>query len=328
MFGKSSIELKDRGGRGEGRLALVVRPFASQVVAEWYAVYYRGGKRLMTKIGTYPLLGLADARRSFREVYAPLIASGQVVAGPRAKTTHNSATVLDLFQAYVEHLERTARPRSAKQARTVLLGGKKGGGAAKAIGEWVSAADVKPQHIIPHLAGVHKRGSVVMARKVRTYISGAFAFGIRSCNSYTSTSGSSNWGITANPAAAIPADRDAHRAGERHLSVTEFRAFWRWLEGRDQNSLAAPLLRLMMATGQRMEEFLYLTNVQYDRNERMLDWSRTKNDQPHAVPLTPHAIDVLNSLVPSRHGLFFPGRARADAPLSMNAIEKEVERFI
>jgi integrase len=187
---------------------------------------------------------------------------------------------------------------------------------------------VKPQHIIPHLAGVHKRGSVVMARKVRTYISGAFTFGIRSCNSYTSTYGSSNWGITTNPAAAIPADRDAHRAGERHLSVTEFRAFWRWLEGRDQNSLAAPLLRLMMGTGQRMEEFLYLTNAQYDRNERMLDWSRTKNDQPHAVPLPPHAIDVLNSLVPNRHGLFFPGRARADAPLSMNAIEKEVERFI
>jgi hypothetical protein len=36
--GKKSIELKDPGERGAGRLALIVRALANGVVAEWYAV--------------------------------------------------------------------------------------------------------------------------------------------------------------------------------------------------------------------------------------------------------------------------------------------------
>jgi integrase len=233
-----------------------------------------------------------------------------------------------MFLGYVQHLETTARPRSARQARIILLGSRKGAGAAGAIGEHVLAADVKPSDIIPYLAAIHKRGSIVMARKARTYICAAFAFAMKSANSYTGKNGSGNWGVAINPGAAIPADRDAHRAGDRHLSVAEFRALWHWLESRDEISLTAPVLRLMMATGQRMEEILFLTDAQYDRTERLLDWSRTKNGQPHSIPLSPQAVTILDGLAVNRQGLFFPGRARDNAPLSMNAVEKELDRFI
>ena len=325
---RKRVEIKDQGGRGEGRLWLIVRPVGSQPMAEWYAVFHRGGKRSMVKVGSYPTLGLADARKAFREAYAPLITSGEALSRLRVKTEDKPATVRELFQAYVEHLEGMARPRSAKQARIILLGGKKGGGAAKAIGEDVLAAVVTPQDIVPYLGAIHKRGAIVMARKARTYLSSAFAFGMKSSNSYTGASASISLGIAANPVAAIPADPEAHRAGQRHLSVLEFRALWRWLEGRDAASLAAPVLRLMMATGQRMEEISFLTAANYDRNEKMLDWSRTKNDQPHAIPLPPQAVKILGDQVPNRGGLFFPGRARPDMPLTMNAIEKELDRFV
>jgi hypothetical protein len=43
--GKKTVELKAAGARGASRLALIVRQLASGVVAEWYAVSYRGKAR-------------------------------------------------------------------------------------------------------------------------------------------------------------------------------------------------------------------------------------------------------------------------------------------
>jgi hypothetical protein len=73
-------------------LALIVRPLASQIASEWYAVYYRGGKRTMTKIGSYPTLSIADARKMFRESYAPKISSGENPSGPRARVNRTGVT--------------------------------------------------------------------------------------------------------------------------------------------------------------------------------------------------------------------------------------------
>jgi hypothetical protein len=46
---KPRIDLKDGGERGAGRLTLIVRRLGAKVddtvVTEWYAVYYRDGKR-------------------------------------------------------------------------------------------------------------------------------------------------------------------------------------------------------------------------------------------------------------------------------------------
>jgi hypothetical protein len=83
--GKKSIELKDDGSRGEGRLALVVRATETRIVAEWYAVYYRAGKRVRTKIGSYPTFGIAESRKMFREAYVPKISAGQNPAGLRTR---------------------------------------------------------------------------------------------------------------------------------------------------------------------------------------------------------------------------------------------------
>jgi hypothetical protein len=60
--GKKSIELNDGGERGAGRLALLIRPSTGRMTVEWYAVWYREGKRVSTKISGYPTLSLAEAR--------------------------------------------------------------------------------------------------------------------------------------------------------------------------------------------------------------------------------------------------------------------------
>jgi integrase len=326
--GKKSIELKDGGSRGDGRLALIVRPLASQIASEWYAVYYRGGKRTMTKIGAYPTLGLAEARKMFRESYAPVISAGQTPTGARARRSRRGVTVRDLFEAYLEHLEKTAGPRSVNGARYILFGAKDGrGGAAKALGETMRAADVTPKDIAAHLSEIHKRGSVVQAANVRSYLSAAYNFAIKSSNSYTQTSGLVEWGLTSNPVSAIPADPAAFRAGQRHLSPSELRAFWMWLDKLKWSAIG-PVLQLMICTGQRTTEILGLTTGHFDRNENMLDWSKTKNQKPHAIPLPPRAVMILSDLVPNKQGLLFPGRIDPGEPAQFATVNKLVRRYV
>jgi integrase len=126
----------------------------------------------------------------------------------------------------------------------------------------------------------------------------------------------------------IPADPPANRVGERHLTPEEFRDFWKWLDARRQASVTAPALQMIMATGQRVTEILCVSIQMYDGNEKIIDWSKTKNGMPHAIPLPSQAVTVLERMVPSRAGLFFPSRVNRESPPTMNAVEKMVESYI
>jgi len=321
--GAKEAWLKDGGTRGDGRLGLRVMP----TIAEWYAIYYRDAKRRILKIGTYPAVGLADARRKFKEDIGPIISAGGDPEGPRARKRKTDATVLALFTAYVDHLKATASERYAKQARYALIGKDGNAGLAKEIGANKPAGDVEPDDIIPHLSNIHERGSIVMADRVRTIISGAFTYAIESSNSYTRPAGTVNWGVKANPVSAIPRDPEANRVGKRHLSPKEFRDFWKWLETRRETAISSSVLRVMMATGQRETEISGLMDVQFDRAEVILDWSKTKNGLPHAIPLPIQALAVVNEMVPNRAGLLFPSRTKPNQPPSMTAIEKPCKMF-
>jgi hypothetical protein len=79
------IELKDDGARGDGRLLMLVRPHKDEPLTEWYASYYRDGHRKLVKIGNYPALSVADARRTFQTDYFPVITAGGTPAGSRTR---------------------------------------------------------------------------------------------------------------------------------------------------------------------------------------------------------------------------------------------------
>jgi hypothetical protein len=70
---KPRLELRDGGMRGAGRLVVIIRGNgdAAAPTSEFYACWYRDGHRRMSKLGTYPLISLADAGKRFREEFAP-----------------------------------------------------------------------------------------------------------------------------------------------------------------------------------------------------------------------------------------------------------------
>ena len=61
----------------QGAWRWIIRTSAERGSAEWYAIYYVAGARKMAKLGSYPAVGIAEARRTFAADWAPKIAAGE-----------------------------------------------------------------------------------------------------------------------------------------------------------------------------------------------------------------------------------------------------------
>jgi integrase len=327
--GKKSVLLTDDSERGAGRLALLIRPFKDRTICEWYCVYYRDGKRRSTKIASYPALSLAEARKRFREELAPTISTGGDPVGSHARKRRQDeerrVSVRELFTAYVEDMKRAGK--RSKQAERILLS--ETTGAARAIGADRPAAEIEASDIVPYLADIHGRGAVVMANQTRAYLGAAFAFGLRSAHDYTRQSTGADWGLKANPVLAIKSDSTAHRSRDRYLAPAEFRKFWNWLIEHDQMSALAPALRLMLATGQRAEETLRIGfESRYLQPQKIVHWDKTKNGRQHAIPLPLQAVEILDKLIPNRHGLYFPNRRHPNKAAPYGGLESVIRRYL
>lgn len=349
--GKRSVELKDEGPRGAGRLALIIRVGSNRLTPEWYAVWYESERRQMTKIGTYPAMSLIDARKDFKDNYAPAIAKGERPQGPRARTKREAGDSFgDLCRAFADSKKGNT---CWKQVHQILLGpppnktgkvrGKLVACAVDTIGDATKASTVTTKDCIGHLKVMHDRGSLAQAELCRAYLSSMFNWAIRGANSYHAEGAGGRWGIVANPVLNIARNDAAYNEGQRNLSASELRDFWQWLESEAVYSAAAPSLLLMMATGQRPGEILCLTpDIKvmeeaakreirlgvFDAAEKMLFWPWTKNGLPHSVPLCDQAVEILSTLKVRRGRLYFPGTVPDKLLLDITTPLELVRRYL
>jgi len=333
---RARIDLRDRGARGAGRLLFRVRATGeNSIAAEFYAIYFRNGRRAFAKIGNYDHEGrggglpLADARKKFQAEFAPAIVAGAEPAslGARRQAQSKPGTVTELFTAYVESL-RIAGRRSAGKVERILLRGKSYD-AASAIGADRPANEIEPGDISAFLAMIYSRGAPVMAVEARCYLHAAFAYGLKAEHDYRrQTAAGVSWRLKSNPVAAVPADTKASKPGQRFLSPTELRTFWHWLCAYETKSRLAPGMRLLLATGQRIEEITGVSVTSYDKAAGMLYWEKTKNGRPHSIPLPRQAVTILDGLTPNEHGLYFAHRRHPERPSPGEGFGDIVERFL
>lgn len=311
--GKSKT-LTDDGRRGDGRLLVVTRPMPAGPLVEFYARQIVGKKRSMAKLGTYPIMSLQAARKAFADL-APAIRERENVRAHRDKTRQERqelGTLLDLCTAYHESL---GGRRSAPEVKRCLID--TAGSACKAIGGHRPACEVTPKDVADWLRPIHRRGSSVAAKQARVWLSAAYTWGLKREHDYTIDQ-PHKWGLTMNPAALVPSDTVAQRAGTRSLSAEEFRAVWFWMaaEGGRSDLRACNALRLLLATGQRVEEITGLRAGQYA--EGWLRWGDTKTgrqrqvEKPHSIPVPAQAAQILDGMVPNQHGFYVPGCKRPD----------------
>lgn len=306
---KGETTLNDgAAGRGGGSLKLRIRKTNSGPAAVWFVTWKKDGKRGSKQLGRYPEMSLADARGKFRDDIRPLVAAS---ARPKAAIEQQAEapTVENLFTRYVAHL-KAREAGAAGHIEHVLLKGKYN--AADALGRNTLAGDVTPTDVRAPLAAAAKRGALRTADILRTYMSSAFSWGMKSANDYT-TECNYSWGITANPVAAVPRDPRANKTRERNLSAPEMAAVWASLTDEASGEVA----RLVMLCGQRVQETVKVDGCEIDIKRALWNMPAHKTKgrkRPHTIPLPPQAVAIFKRLK-SVHGdgPLFPARTGSKA---------------
>lgn len=299
------LSLVDGEGHGTGRLVLVMKPMPTRVTADWMAQQWRDQKRLKKKLGSYPSMSLSKAREVFARDFADLIQKGRSI---KIAGDTRPGTVADLFEAYVQYLKDAEKP-SWKETEKGL------NKIADALGRNRPAREIEPDEIVEVIRPIYERGKKAMADHVRSYIHAAYSWGLKSEHDYRSAS-PRRFRLVYNPAAGIPTE--PKKVGTRWLDEDEFVRLYRWLECPD-----APVhppytraVRILMLTGQRVEEIARLHVDNWDAEEKIIDWSKTKNGAPHAIPVPPIAAELIESIKPNEYGWFFPSAMDPKRPVS------------
>ena len=307
--------LADGEGRGTGRLVLVLKPMPTRVTADWMAQQWRDGKRTKKKIGAYPSMSLREAREIFSRDFANVIQKGRSI---NIATDTRPGTVDDLFHGYVANLKDAGKP-SWKETEKGL------NKIADTLGRNRLAREIEPEEIVELIRPIYERGARSMADHIRCYIHAAYSWGMKSDNDYRNTS-PRRFRISFNPASGIPTEPKVQ--GTRWLTEEEFVQLYRWLECPDTPVTPSYLraMQVLMLTGQRVEEIARLHVDQWDAEERIIDWSTTKNLQPHAVPVPSLAAELIESIKPNEHGWFFPSAKDPSKPVSHGTLYSFVWR--
>lgn len=307
--------LADGEGRGTGRLVLVLKPMPKRVTADWMAQQWRDGKRTKKKLGAYPSMSLGQAREVFKRDYADVIQKGRSI---KIATDTRPGTVADLFEGYVASLKSAGKP-SWKETEKGL------NKIANTLGRNRLAREIESEEVVELIRPIYERGARSMADHVRCYIHAAFSWGMKSDNDYRNAS-PRRFRIPFNPATGIPTEPKVQ--GTRWLSEDEFVQLYRWLECPDTPVTPSYLraVQLLMLTGQRVEEIARLHVDQWEPKEKIIDWSKTKNLQPHAVPVPSLAAELIESITPNEFGWYFPSAKDPSKPVSHGTLYSFVWR--
>jgi len=299
------ITLVDGEGHGTGRLILVLKPMPTRVTADWMAQQWRAKKRVKKKLGSYPAMSLKSAREVFERDFSKAIQKGRTI---KLVGDTRPGTVADLFAAYVKYLETSGKSswREAEKGLDKI---------ANDLGHNRLARDIEPDDVTAIIRPIYARGKRSMADHVRSYIRSAYSWGLKSEHDYRTTS-ARRFRLVHNPAAGIPTEPKT--VGTRWLDEEEFLQLYRWLECPDVpiHPPYTRALRIIMLTGQRVDEIARLHIDQWDAKERIIDWSKTKNGKPHAIPVPPIAAELIESITPNEYGWFFPSAMDPSRPVS------------
>jgi integrase len=320
------------------------------------------GRRTAGTLGIYPSVALKDARakahqwrEQIREGVDPTLEAKRQRNALRAEREAEQAakeqeksigTVAQLFEIYAADMEldckRSVRDVRALYARDIapVIGSKK-------------ARDVTEDDCADVIAAINDRGAPILANRARGYLIAAFNFGLRARNLPRWRNKAPVFELSANPAALTEKAVKREPRGQRHLSREELRRVWHALgesyevtggQGASRRaSLDVPTqiaVKLLFATGQRVEEVLHATWDEFDTQELLWTIPATrrknaaKNDsgEPHLVSLTPFHVALLEALEPYSEGTpyLFPARPKhgeSRAPRDHRSISQAVTRL-
>jgi len=238
----------------------------------FYTMSRTNGKRRRIKIGPYPVLSLADARRRAMEI-ARSIELGEYDVTPEVpdEITPTLGVVIPQF------IELHAKPNTKDWKRTESVLRKFDGLKDRPLDQ------IKRQDVTKVLDGIIANGTPTRANRALS--------AIKKLMNWCVMRGT----IETSPVALLrPPTREIQR--DRVLIDDEIRAIWRHSETEDYPF--GPFLKLLMITGQRRSEVsgMRWSELNLDEGLWELPASRVKNARLHIVPLPAQAVEILRSL--------------------------------
>jgi integrase len=287
------------------------------------------GNRTQVNLGRYPGTSLKEAREkahAYRGSLAIGIDPKNQIKEEQKRELELAArpTVEALFEAYIADLEMDNK-RSAPEVRRIFN---------KHIKEFIgdsSAAEVTTDNILDVLTPIVQRGSLVHADNVRAYLRAAFEFGLHAETATRWRGRIPKFSLMHNPVANTKKAVRRKPVGRRALSVEEVKQVW---HGSGISLPSHLALKLLIATGQRVEEVLQANWREFDLAEKLwtIPAERRKNrhdaTEPHIVPLTDFHVDLLEQVraATDHADWLFPHQDR-EQPRKADALYQAIHRF-
>ena len=349
-----------------GREGLVVRLHPSGVIT-FRLRYQRGGKRVWLVLGKHGKggLSLADAfdlhNQAQRELEKDL---DPIEERKKRQETEQRAreeragtgTVADLVEQFVHRKLRAERwdenrgewvrddknktkARKRPDAAAALLGyighsaraakrhSRKQKAKATLLSEYgrVNARDLTKRQLIALLDGIVDRGAPISANRTHALLKQLF-----------------DWAaakdlVPASPMAGIERPGGDESPRERVLSADEIKAFWTKLPDADMAKPTELALKLLLVTAQRRGELTFAKWSHFDLDSKLwtipielLKTSHAKRTkpEPHIVPLSRLALELLNQLQAFTGGGVYVLPAHADKNKNRSYSERVLSRAV
>ncbi len=304
-----------------GGLLLEIMPSGSKIWRFRYQLH--GVRHPALTIGSYPEIGLADARKQ-RDEWAALVARGEspkrVVQAAKAEKRNTVAAfggewLNDQIEGKSESYKTTMRRLMEKDVFPLL--GK------------LPLTEVKPADIMDLCDRIKSRGSPKMALLTRNALRRMYDFAIARQLAET------------NPAAALVARFIAtEESRTRVLSPEEIGRVLRTIYASDIRRALKLALHLLLITMVRKSELIEARWDEFDLDAALwnIPAERMKKDRPHRVFLSRQALELLRELrsLSGHSEYLFPSTRGADErPISkstlntaVRALSMEVQHFV
>jgi integrase len=308
--GPSPTKKADGGG-----LYLEVRPNGAKL---WRYRYRLAGKESIFALGDYPTIGLADARTLHADA-RKLVKSGINPAQHRqaarlATYADNSNTFEAVAREWIGKKHARWTPYYARQVTRFLEVDM-----FPSIGK-LPIRSVTAAHILAIIKRVEERGAETVALLLRQWSSAIFRYAVSTLRA------------DHDPAAALKGA--IHRPKTKHakpLSRDDIARFARALDAYGGYRTTVIALRLMLLTFVRTKELRQApwTEFNLDRAEWRIPGPRMKKQEPHIVPLSRQAVELLRELhtYTGGRGYLFPNYRSPNTCMTATTLNRALERM-
>ncbi|MBP4048788.1 tyrosine-type recombinase/integrase [Chromobacterium violaceum] len=291
-----------------GSLFLWVMPNGAKY---WRMAYRFDGKQKTLSFGVYPATSLKDAREK-REAARKLLAAGtDPNAAKKEQKRERQLTVENSFEIVAREWYDKQLPRWTDDHAVRILDSLKAD-AFPDLGKQPVSQLTAPM-ILDTIRKIEKRGAVETAQRVLQRISAVIRYAIQT--------GRAVYNPATDLTGAIRAKKVEHRPA---LPRGELREFYRRLAAEPLYIPTRIAMHLLMLTFVRPGELRAARWEEFDeeRAEWRIPAERMKMREPHLVPLSRQALELLKELRPltGKSALLFPAVTDLKKPMSENTL--------